>query len=561
MVALQQQETLLHRFQHWSRKTPDRCYMTQPMPDGQTVEISWSEAWDQACRFAAWLKSQNLPAGSSIGLLGRNSAHWILADVGIWLAGHVTVPLYPTLDVQSARYVIEHSDIRLMVLGKLDGRNDNWYQLEQALPDELPRVGLPLSPPMECLQWEALLQAQAPLIDPVLPALDQLATIVYTSGSTGLPKGVMHSFGSMMAGNQSIGKCFNFSSEDRMLSYLPLAHVAERAFLEASSLCFGISVFFAHDLGTFQADLKRARPTIFFSVPRLWVKFYMGVQTKLPLRLQRLLFSFGWLTGRVKRMILQELGLDAVRVAFTGSAPLSMEIIQWYRQLGLELLDVYGMSENFGTSHISRPAAMRVGYVGSPAPGVECRLSEDGEVLVRSPGQMMGYYKSTLSPAETMSEDGYFRTGDLGELDDQGRLRITGRTKDLFKTAKGKYVAPVPIEQQLTAHALIEDCCVCGAGMPQPIALIVLAEGVRTEASNKQTRAALELELKTLLANVNKGLSREVALHCVVVMREAWTVESGLLTPTMKIKRHAIEQAFAEHADRWSRMDGGVLWQ
>ncbi len=161
--------------------------------------------------------------------------------------------------------------------------------------------------------------------------------------------------------------------------------------------------------------------------------------------------------------------MDAIRAAVTGSAPLPADTIQWYRKLGLELLDCYGMSENFGTSHASLPEAVRIGYVGSPAPGVSCRISPEGEILVRSPGQMMGYYKDLQKSTEDMTEDGFFRTGDCGEIDDQGRMRITGRIKEVFKTSKGKYVAPVPIEQLLGNHPQIETVCVTGPAPPSPL--------------------------------------------------------------------------------------------
>nr|WP_275656701.1 AMP-binding protein [Pseudomonas sp. 25 R 14] len=309
-----------------------------------------------------------------MGLLGRNSAHWILADVGIWLAGHVCVPLYPTLNAETANYIIKHGDIRLMVLGKLDGIADSWKQIKDSLPPELPLIGLPQSPRTDITQWDSIIRTQAPLEKPTLPSRNRLATIVYTSGSTGRPKGVMHSFGSMMAVCESLGQLYSMSQHDRLLSYLPLAHVAERAAVEALSLYFGTQVFFSQGLETFQTDLKRARPTLFLSVPRLWTKFYLGVQDKLPLKLQRILFATPVLSGLVKRRILKELGMDAIRAAVTGSAPLPADTIQWYRKLGLELLDCYGMSENFGTSHASLPEAVRIGYVGSPAPGVSCRI-------------------------------------------------------------------------------------------------------------------------------------------------------------------------------------------
>jgi long-chain acyl-CoA synthetase len=561
-ASMPQEDTLVHRLQEWAQQQPNRRYMTQPLPDGSVLTITWGEAWRQVRCFAAWLQAQELPPGSSIGLLGRNSAHWILADLGIWLAGHVTVPLFPTLNAKTANYVLEHGDIRLMILGKLDGINDSWKQIKDCLPAELPLVGLPFSPRTDVMQWDTIMQTQAPLENPTLPGRNQLATIVYTSGSTGLPKGVMHSFGSMMGVCESLGELYNMSQHDRFLSYLPLAHVAERAGVEALSLYFGTQVFFSQGLETFQTDLKRARPTVFLSVPRLWTKFYLGIQGKLPLKLQRMLFATPVLSGFVKRRILKELGMDAIRMAVTGSAPLPADIIQWYRKLGLELLDCYGMSENFGTSHGSRPGAVRIGYVGSPMPGVMCRISAEGEILVRSPGQMMGYYKDPQKNIEDMTEDGLFHTGDRGEIDEQGRLRITGRTKELFKTSKGKYVAPVPIEQLLGNHPQIEVVCVTGPESPQPFALLILSEAVRRELEKGTvTRAALTASLTQLRDTVNQQIEKHERLDYLVVLNDAWTTENGFLTPTMKVRRSVVEEYFRPKIDSWRLQGQVVIWE
>lgn len=553
-------QTLVHRFAHWASSMPTRVYMTQPLADGSVQTLTWAQAWHQAQCFATALKALDLPAGSSIGLLGRNSAHWMLADVGIWLAGHVSVPLYPTLNAATARHVIEHAEIRAMVIGKLDGKADSWFDIEPILPAEMPLFGLPMSPRRDVPQWDQII-AQTPLTNWSLPERDQLATIIYTSGSTGMPKGVMHSFGNMMAVCESLGELFELSSDDRLLSYLPLAHAAERSFVESLSLFFGTSVFFAHQLDTFQADLKRARPTVFLSVPRLWTKFYLGIQSKIPARTQRILFATPLLSGLLKRRILRELGMDAIRVAVTGSAPLPATIIQWFRTIGLELLDCYGMSENFATSHASRPGEVRVGYVGSTVPGVSCRIADDGEILVKSPGQMLGYYKDPEKTAAEMTDDGYFRTGDRGEIDELGRLRITGRVKELFKTGKGKYVAPAPIEQLLGNSALVESICVTGSGFPQPFALMILAESMRAQlADGTLSHETLLPALEALRLDVNAELEKHEQLAFLVIVDALWTIDNGMLTPTLKIRRSAIEDRYVPQAEGWFAQKKAVIW-
>lgn len=554
--------TLLHCFMLWAETSPNTVYMTQPLADGKTVEITWGEAANQVLRVANYLKSLNFPAGSNIGLLGRNSAHWILADLSVWLAGYVSVPLYPTLNAESAEYILEHSECKLLFLGKLDGKADGWNEIKTIVPESLPLISLPMSPRGDVTQWIDLLAQNEPMTDIVLPETSTMATIVYTSGSTGRPKGVMHSFGTMCSVAAGLRDTYKINRDDRMLSYLPLAHVAERAVVETASLYFGFKVYFADNLATFQQDLQRAQPTVFFSVPRLWTKFYLAINEKLPPAKQRILFNIPVLSGIVKRKILTQLGLDKVRLAITASAPLPPSILQWYRNLGLELLEVYGMTENYGYSHGSRPGEFRVGYVGHANPGVQHRIADTGEVQVKSPGQMMGYYKAPDKTAEDMTDDGYLKTGDRGEIDEQGRLRITGRVKELFKTSKGKYVAPVPIEQKLNVHPKVEVICVTGPTQPQPFALFMLSLDATAElADGRLDKQTLSDEFAALLRSVNATLEDHEQLDYVVVVKDQWTMENGFLTPTMKIKRNVVEERYLPNADIWVGMRKTVIWE
>jgi len=547
--------TLLDCLLHWERSTPDAIYLTQPQADGATIDYSWVQVAGQARRMAAHLRSLELPPRSQIALLGKNSAHWIMADLAIWMAGHISVPLYPTLNAETARYVLEHSEARLLFVGKMD---ELWPQVEPGVPAQLPRIALPLSPlGGDVAQWDAIAARTEPL--QLVPKRDpaELATIIYTSGSTGLPKGVMISFGAMMETVRRGAQMFGISPADRMLSYLPLAHAAERALVESPSLYHGFRVYFAWSLATFVQDLRRARPTIFFSVPRLWTKFYQGVCETLPPSRQKLLFRVPLLSAMVKRRILAQLGLEHVRFALTGSAPLTPSLLQWYRRLGLELLEGYAMSENFSYSHTSLPGETRIGYVGRTNPGVEQRIGEGGEVLVKSPSTMLGYFKNPQLSAEAMTADGFLRTGDMGELDGQGRLRITGRVKDLFKTSKGKYVAPVPIENRLGEHPRIEAVCVTGSGQPQPFALLMLS----AETQVQRQDAALAAELQALLHQVNAALEEHEKLDYLVVVKDPWTMDNGLLTPTMKIRRNVLESRYLSQADHWRKTGRPVIWE
>ncbi|HKX54884.1 MAG TPA: AMP-binding protein, partial [Xanthomonadales bacterium] len=339
---------------HWEQITPDRVYLVQPLAGNAVQELSWKEALDQARRMASYLLSLDFPRGSCIALTGKNSAHWMIADLAIWMAGHVSVPLFPTLSADMARYIIEHCEARLLFVGRLDGVSDSWNSVREILPADLPLVRLPMAPEVDAPGWNDILAAYPPLAEIVVRSNEELATIIYTSGTTGKPKGVMHNFRSLVAGPICSMVSWEPGPDDRMLSYLPLAHIAERVAVEVPSMLFGFQVFFNDSLETFMRDLRRARPTRFFSVPRLWTRFYQSVNARIPPSRQKWLFAVPIISGRVKQKILAELGLDSVRIGFTGAAPLPAKILSWYRNLGLELVEVFGMTENAATSHATK---------------------------------------------------------------------------------------------------------------------------------------------------------------------------------------------------------------
>jgi long-chain acyl-CoA synthetase len=552
--------TQLHCLLYWAKRQPNKTYMNQPIKRGVVNQYTWGEVADQVSRMAAYLQSLDLPPGSQIAIYGKNSAHWIMADLAIWMAGHVSVPLYSTLNVDNAWHVLVHSEAKLLFIGKLDGQSDSWYQVREVIPDHLPCIRLPLSPEYQgAPQWDDLIRTVSPLEDVVLPDPTALASIIYTSGSTGLPKGIMHSFASMMAPGAALNSLFAFNAHDRLLSHLPLAHVAERVFVESSSLYYGSSMFILCTKSSFLDDMHRAKPTIFLAVPRLWIKFYFDINKRVPLMAQNFIFKLPIIDQFAKNTMLAELGLDHVRVAFTASALMPAHIITWYRTLGLELNEAYGMTENFGYSHGTQAYEPLGLDVGQPYPGVECRIDATGEILVKSPAMMLGYFKNEKLTAESMTRDGFLRTGDKGVQDAQGRLTITGRVKDIFKTSKGKYVAPLPIERRLGRHSMISAVCVCGTGLAQPIALVMLAKSRRDQLKTSN-RVNLEAALKSLLKATNAELESHEKLDCLVVVNDPWTVKNGFLTPTLKIKRHVIEASYAAHLEAWSQLNQPVVW-
>ena len=539
----------------------ESVFLTQPVGNGEVVDYSWARTLDQARRMAAHLKGVGLEPGARIAMLAKNSAHFFMAELAIWMAGGTTVAIFPTESAENVRYVLEHSEASLLFVGKLD----TWSMQASAVPVGLPCIALPLAPQTGFETWNAIVARTAPLGG--RPARDggDIAMLLYTSGSTGQPKGVMQSFQSITRAAEGFDRdAASREGEDRayrVLSYLPLAHAYERACIECIALVSGKGrVFFTESLASFMDDLKRARPTLFVSVPRLWAKFRQGVYATMPAQQLDALLDNPATAPAVGRKVLASLGLDEVTRAASGSAPIPAELIAWYRRLGLNLREGYAMTEDFCYSHRSTDTANAPGYVGVPYPEVQVRIDDDGEILIKSPGQMSGYYKRPDLNAESFTDDGFFRTGDLGERNADGLLKLTGRKKELFKTAKGKYVAPAPIENQLNVHPMIELAMVSGVGQPAPYAVLVLDEMLRPKIDDPAVRARVDAALGKLLHDVNEGLAAHERLHVLVVARDPWSIENGCLTPTMKIKRSRIEASVAAQVDAWYGAQVPVLW-
>jgi long-subunit acyl-CoA synthetase (AMP-forming) len=545
----------LDLFYQREKSHPNKRYLVQPLTGGEVQTLTWGEVGEQARRAAAWLRSLDLPEGSRVAIISKNCAHWIVADIAIWMAGHVSVPLYPNLTADSVRQVMTHSEAVVAFIGKLD----DWSSMAEGIPDGVPTVALPLHPQGRFDHQWGDLQQLSPIRDDPRPDSATLATLVYTSGTTGTPKGVMHTFGNFAFAASHAIDLFGVGGEDRLLSYLPLCHVAERMFVEMASLYAGQTVFFAESLDTFVADMRRARPTVFFGVPRIWTKFQMGVYSQMPAQKLDRLLRLPIIGRMVGRKVLAGLGLDAVRFALCGAAPVPEALLGWYQRLGLNVLEVYGMTENCGYSHVCRPGEQRVGWIGRNSPGVEVRISDEGEVQVRSGATMVGYFKDPERTAETITEDGFLRTGDKGEQDAEGHLRLTGRIKEIFKTAKGKYVAPAPIENRLAVHSRIEQICVVGDGLIAPLGLCVLSEVGRQEAANG-SRSQLEQSLQELLTEVNDALDKHERLAGLVLVKDVWTVDNGFLTPTLKIKRNMVEGTYGKRFNEWAERREAVQW-
>lgn len=531
----------------------------QPLGGGQVREYTWKDIDLEARKMAAYLQSQGMQKGDHIALVSKNCAEWIMADLAIWIAGGVSVPLYPTLVAETVRLIMEHSESKMLFVGKLD----DWDMMKDGVPEGVKQIAFSLAPDdakRDFPVWSDIIAETAPIEEIFSPEPADLATIVYTSGTTGMPKGVMHDFQALSTIGSKMIKVYDLQPDERMISYLPLSHVAERLAVEIAQLYVGNKVFFAESLETFGEDIKRAQPTVFFAVPRIWSKFYQKASEAVPPKKLNTLLKIPFLNKVIKKKVLGAMGLDECRIALSGAAALSPEIITWFKKLGLEILEVYGMTENLAWSHTTEVGDQMIGWVGTPNDGVECRIAENGEIMVRSLGNMKGYYKMPEKTAEDLTEDGWLHTGDKGQIDAKGRLKITGRVKEIFKTEKGKYVAPVPIENHIVTLPGLELACVIGEGMGQPIALLNLTPEEQGRLSTGAEKEHFTQELEKHLQHVNGQIDPHERLTTLVVCKDAWTVENNMITPTLKLKRNVIEEHYAEGVAQWSKTRG-VVWE
>ena len=544
----------LQMMYHWEKHTPDLIAMNQPR-GGQWTEITFKQMAQDVRRMATAIKKLDLPEKSHIALMSKNCAHWIMTDLAIWMAGHVSVPLYPNLTAETIRQILDHSEAKLLIVGKLDG----WEAMKPGIPADLPcwslGYGIGSATDEGYPQWNDIMTANEPMAESPTREKSDWATIIYTSGTTGTPKGVVHNFESFYTFgiNVTLLPEIDRGRRERLFSYLPLAHIAERAIIEMLFLYMGAEVFFAESLETFPDNLRKARPTLFLAVPRIWSKFQEKILQKLPQKKLDVLLKIPILSGLIKNKIKKGLGLDDCFYAITGAAPIPAALLEWYRSIGLVIYEGYAMTENFCYSHLSRPAANVIGRVGASLPDVEAKIGADDEVLTKSTSLMECYYKEPELTKETLV-DGFLRTGDQGHIDDGGFLKITGRVKDLFKTSKGKYVAPSPIEMKLMAHEAIEQACLVGVGLPQPMALIVLSESYRGKGDCSTL-------LSSIMSEINPRLDQHERMKKLIVCCEEWTVENEILTPTLKVRRSRLEKQFEGALTGWYETGEAIVWE
>ena len=528
---MQNFQSPLEAFLYWESKSPNRIFLKQPVY-GKPYSLTYAEAGMEAKKIAAQLKSYQLAEQSHIAILSKNCVHWLLADLAIMMAGHVSIPIYPTLAEEAIQQILEHSDSKVIIIGKLDN-----YPFQKSDIKNIHEICVELYGNTNGDSWEHIVKSMQPLKSISLPKANQLHTIIYTSGTTGTPKGVMHTVGNFMSSANIMKETMNLAPGSRFFSYLPLAHVAERMGIATHGIVIGAEFSFPESLDSFASDLEKCQPHIFFAVPRIWTKFQDKILEKIPKKKLNFLLTVPLVNYLIKKKLKLKLGLKSAKFIVSGAAPLSVNIMYWYKKIGIEVLQGYGMTEDCIISHFNLPQANKIGTVGKKLPTVQTKLSVDGEILIKNNCLMTGYYKAPEVTASVFTEDGFFKTGDIGEYDHDGYLSITGRVKDQFKTDKGKYISPSPIELQFSKNQNIEQVCVVGTGIPQPIALITLSELGRVNV-----KEILEQSLTSTLNEINVTLEKHEKIEKVIVMKEEWSVNNGLANPTLKVKRNRIEK-------------------
>ncbi|QLE87273.1 AMP-binding protein [Shewanella sp. Scap07] len=533
-------KTPVEMLARWVDTQGDSIYLRQPI-NGQYVDFTWQDVQQKMQQLAGALRHLGLQPGDKVAVLSKNCAEWFITDLALMHGGYISVPIYPTANADTIKYVLEHSEAKAIIIGKLD----YWADQEPGVGGDILRLAMPYDTMPAQYQWDSLLKLGQPLVDAKFPEADDTMTLIYTSGSTGKPKGAIQTYGSYAWTCQAVVRDLQTDVKDRLISYLPLAHITERVAIEGSSFYSGSTVAFVESLDSFVADVQRAQPTVFFSVPRLWSLFQKNIIDKIGYAKLNFLLKVPIISSIVKKKIHQGLGLEHCHLLGSGSAPIPPSLIAWYHNIGLNISEAWGMTENSAYSIINFPFdAKKIGSVGRAIEGCEIKRAETGELLVKSPGLMTGYYKQPEVTAASFDEDGFFKTGDLCDIDQDGCVSITGRVKDNFKTAKGKYVAPVPIERKLAQDPHVELLCVIGSGLPHPIALVQLSEGAQL-----QPREEVRASLKATLDSINPNLESHETIDAIVVVAETWDVDNDVLTPTLKIKRHVLEKRYSEKVD------------
>lgn len=548
-------------FYEWERKLKDKPFLRQPF-GGKWEEYTWGETGQMARKLAAGLKTLGLPPKSHIGLMSKNCREWIIADLAIYMAGYVSVPFFPNLNSKELQSLLQFGDVSALFMGKVN----TWDEIKNGIPDDMPLIAFPhykdCSKISEGHQWFDFINQFEPQQEDFYPDRSDMWTIIFTSGTTGTPKGVVLDYQT----NENT-ECLttpehnplrvDFNGKNSFFSYLPLNHIAERIVVEFTCFRYGGTISFTESLETFAQNLGSVQPTVFFGVPRIYTKFQMGILSKFPQEKLNKLLSIPIVSSLLKMVLKKKLGLSKAKSIVTGAAPMQESQRVWYRSIGVNITNGYGMTENCAIcTQLPGEITDKPGSVGKAQPEVELKIdSETGEILMRGPYVMKEYYNDPETTNNTI-KNGWLYTGDRGRIDDEGNLYITGRVKDTFKTTTGEFVEPGRIEALFGDVTEFEQICVAGFGIASPILLAVPSEG-----ANSIDKDTLKQQLSNKLESVNKDQVSHRKVSTIVIMKEAWTPDNGILTPTMKIKRVKIDEKFMSKYNEWHENSEAIIWE
>lgn len=543
-------ESPLLAFEYWEKNSPDKEFLRQHI-NNKLIIYTFKESGNEIRRMATALKAFDFPKQSKIALLSKNCAHWVMADIAIMMAGHISIPIYPTLQADTIKHILDHSESKAIIVGKLDD-----YASQKPAISNMPIISVGMYGNYEALSWENIISQNEPLKHLPDSSSTDLITIIYTSGTTGLPKGVMHTIENFTNASNAFLNNISLPNHPKFFSYLPLSHIAERIGLELGAIFRGASMTFSESLETFASNLEDTQPDLFFAVPRIWTKFQEKILQNMPQKKLDRIIGIPIIGNIVKKKIQRKLGLFKATYIFSGAAPIASSLIIWFKKLGIDILQGYGMTEDCILSHTNMPGANVIGSVGKISQGSNAILSAEGEICIKNDCLMVGYFKSPEETAKIFDENGYLKTGDIGEYDHDGYLTITGRAKDQFKTDKGKYISPAPIELELSKNENIDQVCIVGMGIPQPILLIV-----PSIIGSKKNKQELTQSIVYSIDKINATLEKHEKIEKAVIMKEEWTVANGLMTPTLKIKRSQVEKNHIPMYRPWFDSTDQVIYE
>jgi len=589
--------TIIEAFRTNVRMIPERPAMRRRTHQGWEV-LTWADYGRAVAEVTAGLADLGIGPGERVAILSGNRVEWHLADLGGLANGSITAPIYPTSSAEQVGYIINHCGARLCFVEN-DELLAKVFEVRHTLPkldrvvvfDDGERFDDPFLTDFSELRavGAARLQRQPGLAEEraATVAADQTATLVYTSGTTGPPKAAVLTHANIMWTIRSAASLVHLASGERFLSFLPLSHVAERGMSEFAPITIGGETWFARSLATVAEDLLDCRPTVFFAVPRVWEKLQTAVLEKIeeaPWLMKRVVRRYvelgrqlevereaerrpaPWdqllhavLDAAMGARIRREIGLDRAHILITAAAPIHPDLVRWLHAIGLPVIELYGQTEVCGPTTCNPPDDNRVGTVGQALPGVRVRIAEDGEILVKGGNVCAGYFNDPTSTSELLDSDGWMHSGDLGFMDADGYLHLTGRKKDLIITAAGQNIAPQDIEMELKGHPLVSEAVVIGEGRRYLTAVLTLDAAALGDWAHARGKVAdyeeltadpdLREEIDSLVAAVNARRSRVEGIRKHRILTHEFTIAAGELTPTLKVKRAVVCQVHAELID------------